>query len=187
MTIINFPVSYDVRISHQRRWRKQSCEVIALQAKAKPVPASETAMQMYYRASAIDESEPLKAIEIYQAAAKMDPKLTIAYTNEGNCHFRLHNPTEAQRLYELALSMNPNQPEALYNLGYLILERGDASASIPLFKRAVAADSRFADAWFNLAMALEQTGKTAALEWQRYLSLEPKGKWAEIARRHVAI
>ncbi len=36
-------------------------------------------------------------------------------------------------------------------------------------------------------MALEQTGKTAALEGQRYLSLEPVGTWAEIARRHVAI
>ncbi len=68
---------------------------------------------MYCRAYTIDETEPLKAIAIYQAATKLDPRLTIAYTNEGNCHFRLKNTTEAQRLYELALSMDPNQPEAL--------------------------------------------------------------------------
>lgn len=179
--IIPLPKSYDVRISHQRRRFKSACPVIPFAHK----PTSETAYEMYCRAERIDETEPAKAIPIYEQAIKLDPRLSIAYTNLGNCHFRLHSAALAEEWYRKALALDANQPEALYNLGYLTLERGQAPESIPLFRHALAADPKFADAWFNLAMALEQCGKPAKLEWQRYLSLEPAGSWSEIARRHL--
>jgi tetratricopeptide (TPR) repeat protein len=185
MTVIKFPVRYDVRISHQRRRFRSSCTVIQMPSKPAPTGAR-TAYDLYCQASEIDETEPDRAISMYQKATALDPSLAIAYTNEGNCHFRLHNPTEAERLYRKALELDANQPEALYNLGYLTLERGQSDDAIPLLRAAVTADRRFADAWFNLAMALEQSGKPAQLEWQRYISLEPKGHWTEIARRHLA-
>lgn len=123
---------------------------------------------------------------MYEQAISLDPRLSIAYTNMGNIHFRRRDIDKAAHYYQRALSLDSNQPEALYNLGYLELENGFPMAAIPLFRRSLAADPRFADAWFNLAMALEQIGAPATLQWQRYLSLEPNNsQWSEIARRHL--
>src|SRR5687767_7346104 len=97
--IIPLPKSYNVRISYQRRARKQACPVIPLA----PKPTSETAYELYCRASAIDETEPAKAIPIYEQAIKLDPRLSIAYTNLGNCHFRLYRAEKAEDLYRQAL------------------------------------------------------------------------------------
>lgn len=116
----------------------------------------------------------------------MDPSLAIAYTNLGNIAFRRRDIDTASSLYHKALELNSEQPEALYNLGYLELENGFALAAIPLFRRSLQSDPRFSDAWFNLAMALEQCGAPATLQWQRYLSLEPNNRhWSDIARRHL--
>jgi tetratricopeptide (TPR) repeat protein len=185
--IIPLPKSFNVRISHQRRRFKPACPVVDLaQRRLTTVPA-ETAYEMYLRASRIDDDEPAKAIPIYEQAIALDGRLSIAVTNLGNCHWKLHDYIKAEEMFSKALTIDPNQPEALYNLGYLTLERGQPAESIPLFRQAIAADPRFADAWFNLAMALKQTGKPARLEWQRYISLAPSDcRWVEIAKRHLA-
>jgi tetratricopeptide (TPR) repeat protein len=182
--IIPLPKSYNVRISHQRRRFKPACQVISLAAQR----PTETAYELYCRAERIDETDPAKAVPIYEQAIALDPNMAIAITNLGNCHFRLRSADKAEEHYHRVLAIDPNQPEALYNLGYLTLERGLAAESLPLFRRALAADPRFADAWFNYAMALEQCGKPAKLEWQRYLSVASANDahWVEIARRHLA-
>jgi tetratricopeptide (TPR) repeat protein len=185
--IIPLPKSYNVRISHQRRRFKPACPVVDLaQRRLTTVPA-ETAYEMYLRANRIDDDQPAKAIPIYEAAIALDGRLSIAITNLGNCYFRLHQSDKAEVMWRKTLDLDPNQPEALYNLGYLALERGLPTESIPLFRRSLTADPKFADAWFNYALALEQTGKPARLEWQRYLSLAPSDcRWVEIAKRHLA-
>lgn len=150
----------------------------------------QSAYSLYCEASQLDESASKadvdKALSMYEKAIELDPGLAIAYTNLGNIHFRRHDSAKARHFYDKALSLDSNQPEALYNLGYLELEGGFAMAAIRLFRRALSADPGFSDAWFNLAMALEQIGSPATLQWQRYLSLEPNNPhWSEIARRHL--
>ncbi|MCU0691063.1 MAG: tetratricopeptide repeat protein, partial [Polyangiaceae bacterium] len=90
-------------------------------------------------------------------------------------------------LYRRALDIDPKQAEAHYNLGYLMLERGDPSTAVTFFQAAIAADPSFADAHFNLAMAYEHLGnvQSARPYWRRYVELEPRGTWTEIARRHL--
>jgi Tfp pilus assembly protein PilF len=68
-----------------------------------------------------------------------------------------------------------------------MLERGDARAATAYFEQALLGDPRFADAHFNLAMAWEQLGERsrARPHWKKYLELEPKGAWAEVARDHI--
>lgn len=147
------------------------------------------AYELYMRASALDE-DPLTMTEaelMYRRALELDPYLAIAYTNLGNICFRKGEEPDAERLYKRALRIDPKQPEAQYNLGYVMLERGKAAEAIPFFLGAIASDSCFADAYFNLAMAYEGVGDAARARpcWQKYLSLEPTGTWAEIARRHL--
>ena len=58
----------------------------------------------------------------------------------------------------------------------------------PISKARVSMKSpAFADADFNLASTLEalKESKTARAHWQIHLELEPKGDWAEIARRFL--
>jgi tetratricopeptide (TPR) repeat protein len=150
---------------------------------------SRTAYELYLRASQLDES-PLtmdEAERLYTEAVKLDPWLSIAYTNLGNIHFRRHDAQGAEALYRKGLEIDPKQPEAQYNLGYVMLERGEPEVAIPYFLGAIASDPKFADAHFNLAMALEQVGDSARARpyWQKYVELEPKGTWTEIAKRHL--
>ncbi len=78
--------------------------------------------------------------------------------------------------------------EALYNLGYIASERGEHEEARRSFTSAVASDPAFADAHFNLAMTLEALGDrhAARSHWDTYLAIEPRGDWAEIARRHLS-
>ena len=147
------------------------------------------AYELYLKASQLDE-EPAtmnEAIALYEEAIKLDPWLSIAYTNLGNIAFRRQLIEQAEEHYRRALEVDKNQPEAQYNLGYLMLERGLPEISVEYFLGAIEADPQFSDAYFNLAMAYEQSGyqDKARPLWESYIALEPHGTWTEIARRHL--
>lgn len=129
-----------------------------------------------------------KAESAYRRAIELDPQLACAYTNLGNLRYRAGSAEDAQVLYQKALDLEPDQPEAHYNLGYLSYEEGESLEAVPMFERAIELDQDFGDAHFNLAMALEEVGKRASAKthFAAYLSLEPDGPWADIARRHLA-
>jgi len=148
-----------------------------------------TAYDIYVQASALDENPATydQAEELYQRAVRLDPSLSIAYTNLGNIRFRRGDEAGAESLYRRAIEVDPRQPEAHYNLGYVMLERGDARDAAAHFERALESDPRFADAHYNLAMAWERLGERsrARPHWKRYLELEPTGTWADVAREHL--
>lgn len=149
------------------------------------------AYELYAKASSLDESPSTmaEAERLYRRAIELDPDLAIAYTNLGNILFRRGDVHGAEKLYRKAIDVDDKQPEAHYNLGYVMLDRGQPRIAASHFERAIARDPRFADAHFNLAMAYEQIGERdkARTHWKRYLELEPKGTWAEIARKHLNI
>jgi tetratricopeptide (TPR) repeat protein len=128
-----------------------------------------------------------RAEAAYRRAITLDASLAHALTNLGNLRFRRGDASEADALYRRALAIDAAQPEAWYNLGFLAYERSDAQEAADLFGRAVASDPSFADAHFNLAMALEDVGRgrEAREHWTHYLALDPTGRWADIARRHL--
>jgi tetratricopeptide (TPR) repeat protein len=79
-------------------------------------------------------------------------------------------------------------PAAVHNdLGVALLESGDVSQLSKAgqeFQRALELDSGFAPAVFNLALSYERMGELAqaALQWKRYLDLDPKSDWAKEAQ-----
>lgn len=185
--LIHMPRRFDVRLPQSRlNRRKLRCAApVDIRPPTRGVLAVRQAWKLYTTAGEIDETDPDRAIVLYTRAIALDPHLSIALINRGNCWFRKHEPDKAKADYESALRLNPAQPEANYNIGYLILESGFAGDAIPYFKQAIACDPLFADAYFNLAMALEKVGLSAQAHWRRYVELEPKGTWTEIARRHI--
>jgi DNA-binding transcriptional MerR regulator len=151
--------------------------------------SAKTAYDLYIEATGLDEDATTydQAEELYSRAIRLDPTLSIAYTNLGNIRFRRGDEPGAEELYRRAIEIDPDQPEAHYNLGYVMLERGEAQQATAFFERALQGDPRFADAYFNLAMAWEQLGERARARphWKRYLELEPVGTWSDVAREHL--
>ena len=147
------------------------------------------AYEHYLEGCRFDEDEQTfdQAEQAYEKALSLDPTLSNALTNLGNLEYRRQQPEAAEQYYRQALGSDPEQPEALYNLGFLCFERDEVDEAIELFREALRSDPSFADAHFNLAMALEERGERAAAQthWQQYLTLEPSGSWADIAKNHL--
>ncbi len=161
----------------------------------KEMPAREptgelrTAYEWYLEGCRLDEGESTRAQaeEAYHRAIHLDPGLANAYTNLGNLRFRAGAIEDAKVLYEKAIEVDPDQPEAQYNMGYIWYEEGLLDQALDSFLRSVEIDPTFADAHFNLAMTLLRLrrGDEARAHWRRYLTIEPTGPWAEIARRRL--
>jgi tetratricopeptide (TPR) repeat protein len=148
-----------------------------------------SAYEWYLKGCALDENpETLTfAEEAYHKAIYLDPTLANAYTNLGNLLYRKGGAEDARVLYQKAIEVDEDQPEAHYNLGFLEFEARRFSEASVCFSKAVALDDTFADAHFNLAITLFRLGNTekAETQLQTYLSLEPSGPWADVARRRL--
>jgi len=165
-------------------------EVVRVLRPDRQDPARRRAAYEAYLEGARFDEEPAtfdRAESCYRRAIELDPSFGHALTNLGNLRFRRGALAEAESLYRRALAVDGQQPEALYNLGYLASERGEHEDARACFASAVLSDPAFSDAHFNLAMTLEALGDHAMAQqhWRTYLVLEPRGDWAEIARRHL--
>lgn len=148
-----------------------------------------SAYEWYLEGCRLDEDEDTLcyAEAAYYKAIHLDPTLSNAYTNLGNLLYRTGSILDARALYEKAIEVDPNQPEAHYNLGFLLFEEGNLLQARDQFNRAVNLDSTFADAHFNLAMAELRLGGSdqAKTHLNDYLSIEPSGPWADLARARL--
>ncbi|MCP4603605.1 MAG: tetratricopeptide repeat protein [Proteobacteria bacterium] len=148
-----------------------------------------TAYEWYLEGCQLDENEDTlsQAEEAYHRAIHLDPTLANAYTNLGNLLYRSGSNQDAKTLYQKAIEVDPAQAEAHYNLGFLEFEEGALDDAEARFTRAVELDSTFADAHFNVAITLYRLGKLelARHHLQLYLSIEPTGPWADIARKRL--
>jgi tetratricopeptide (TPR) repeat protein len=148
-----------------------------------------TAYEWYLEGCQMDEDEETldDAEHAYHQALMLDPTLATAYTNLGNLRYRRGATEDSRALYIKALEVDEAQPEAHYNLGFLDYESGALRDAEYHFKRAVELDDTFADAYFNLGMTLYRLGHERDAEqiWNAYLSMEPTGAWADIARQRL--
>ena len=73
------------------------------------------------------------------------------------------------------------------NLANVLEEDDRNEGALRHYKDALRIDPLFADAQLNLALLYEKLGlpRTARARWRRYLQLEPRGAWADIARKHL--
>jgi tetratricopeptide (TPR) repeat protein len=148
-----------------------------------------TAYEWYLEGCRFDEDEETLAVaeEAYHRAIHLDPSLANAYTNLGNLLYRTGCMEDARALYEKAIEVDKLQPEAHYNLGFFEFESGNMEKAESCFTRAVELDGTFADAHFNVAMTLFRLGhyERARYHLKHYLTIEPTGPWADIARRRL--
>jgi tetratricopeptide (TPR) repeat protein len=123
----------------------------------------------------IDEVFPRNGADLYERALQLDPSLSKAKVNLGNCHFRLGNRDVAEACWVQACEEGEHC--AFFNLGWLRQQEGRLDEAIALFMRTNDLDPSFPDAYYHLGLALEKIGKTARAKaaLRTYLKLEPRG------------
>ena len=65
-----------------------------------------------------------QAIEDFDKAIELNPKLTEAYYNRGNAYYGKKDYDKAIADYNKAIELNPNYAEAYYNRGVMYMNKG---------------------------------------------------------------
>jgi Tfp pilus assembly protein PilF len=110
---------------------------------------------------------------------------------EGVAAARANKPDEAIDKFTRALELNPNCAECNrdlaqihYGQGISLWDAGKITDAKKHFEAALKADPNQAESHYQLGLVLVNEGKLAAAadEFDRYLTLAPKGPNAELAR-----
>ena len=105
------------------------------------------------------------------------------------------DPESAIATLNRLVEHRPNDPEVLADLGMAYALRAEAadravdySQAIDYLSRALRISPKSQTATFNRALVYERVNRydEAATEWQRYLTLDPSGAWADEAKSQLA-
>ncbi|MGO9596482.1 MAG: tetratricopeptide repeat protein [Isosphaeraceae bacterium] len=115
--------------------------------------ALETAIQM-------EKSGHLKvAVEQYEKARQLDPKLTEVAHRLAVLHDRQGEFKQAAAEYKKAVEARPKDADLLNDQAYHYYQRGDWVLAEASLRKALAVNPKHERAWINLGMALAQQGK----------------------------
>lgn len=133
----------------------------------------------------------------YKQAIELDPTNASLHTNLGSAYAKMERVEEAQREFEIAAELDPaNAGAAFFNLGLLLHKSNQLTAAIEPLRKATEIDPNRALAFYLLGLCLYNNAevkmdggeiKTILLpgtreSFERYLALEPKGRFADDAR-----
>jgi len=152
------------------------------------VNSQNDAQALFLEAVEAEEAgQKIRAIQLYQQIAELDPNFAPAYINLGTIHFHLHEYAWAEQLYRRATEIDPTYVLAFFDLGNVLDELQRPNESITAYGQAVALAPNYADAHYNLALAYERKGewRSALKHWQAYIRLDTNGPWAEHAHSQI--
>jgi len=125
-------------------------------APAVALPA--TAEQWMQRAIALEDRDPVAAIDAYRRTLRLRPESTEAWINLGRVYAETGDATAAHDCFRSALEHDPEEATAYYNLGVLAQDAGTEADAIALYRRALELDPHLAEAHYNLATLFDQAG-----------------------------
>lgn len=114
--------------------------------------------QWLQRAAALEEREPVAAIDAYRRALRLHPECTEAWINLGRLHAEIADPDAARDCFRSALDLDAGDATPYYNLGVLAQDAGKEADAIALYRRALELDPQLAEAHYNLATLFDQSG-----------------------------
>jgi tetratricopeptide (TPR) repeat protein len=106
-----------------------------------------------------DPADPKLAMQYYDQALLIDPKLASAYNNRGNALKLDGQPDEALKAYSEAIGIAPEYPDPYNGRGSVFYERNDYDEAIANYTLALEADPEFATALVNRGYAYFVTQK----------------------------
>lgn len=100
-----------------------------------------------------------EAIESYQRALELDPRMAQAHANLVGSFGRTGEIDQAGEHYAAALALNPDLEELHNNWGVVRAASGDSAAAAAAFRKALEVNPNSARANANLGVALLESGK----------------------------
>ena len=91
----------------------------------------------------LDAGHVIDAAAFYRRALSVNPVYPIAYTNLGECYFRLGQLDSARTMLEIADGLNPNNAITINNLGLIQFKRGFYREAEHLWLRSASLDTGF--------------------------------------------
>ncbi len=130
-----------------------------------------------------------RAVQAYQEAVKLEPRLAEAYVRMGALYHEQNKLIDAQRCFRIALRRNPYHSRACFELGNVLDEVNCSEEAVRCYEKAVEIDPEFSDAYFNLAATAEKLGllDRAVRCWRAYLRFEPQSRHAPLARQRIKL
>jgi len=131
-----------------------------------------------------DASTYDEAIAAYREALVLEPDFADAHCNLGAVFYNRGERDDARRHFERCLRLDPAHVEAHFNLANVLEEEGCNEMALHHYRTGLLADPFYPDLHINLALMYEKLERSdqAGQHWRRYLQLEPKGSWSEVAR-----
>jgi tetratricopeptide (TPR) repeat protein len=128
------------------------------------------------------------AIGRFEESIKLDPGLIDASYNLAIAYQRLAFHERAASILRDLVSVAPENVAYRYALGAALLGAGDLEEAEKAFLAVLAAEPLDRKSIFSLAVVLEKRGavEQARERFRQYLSLDPRGEWADSARAHLA-
>jgi tetratricopeptide (TPR) repeat protein len=155
---------------------------------SKPDPSSEAARLNNLGAAYMNQQLFEKGLKAFQEAAAVDPKLQIAFLNQGIALLNLARIDPAKTLLEAAGKNDPRDPHAWFSLGLLYKNSDNPQGSVDAFRHVTEIDPNDADSWYFLGAASAQLKQypQAIDAFQHALKLNPLHASAEfgIARAY---
>jgi tetratricopeptide (TPR) repeat protein len=131
--------------------------------------------QVYYNRGLIysKQGKYQRAIEDYDEAIRLDPKLGIAYFGRGNTYSKLHHYRQAIKDFSEAIRIDPNYIGAYNNRGICYGELGCQTLSIKDYSEIIRIDPKNARAYNNRGVIYDILGQKdrALTDWRKACEL----------------
>jgi hypothetical protein len=124
-----------------------------------PTPvASLTSDEWFEHAVALEDENPVAAMDAYRRALQLCPDCTETLVNLGRLCAENGDPAGAADCFREALRLDPRDATAHYNLGVVAQDQGDNDLAITLYEKALELDAGLAEAHYNLATLFDRCG-----------------------------
>ncbi|MEM2870729.1 MAG: tetratricopeptide repeat protein [Thermoplasmata archaeon] len=116
-----------------------------------------------------------RALERFERALELDPRLEPIWTNRGTALLRAGSVPDAIRSYNRALQLNDAYLAAWINEGHALIDSGDPEGALKCLERALALNPSSELAWSERGVALRRLGRSREAEesFGRALTLNP--------------
>ncbi len=121
-----------------------------------------------------------EAIQEFQAALEVNPRLVTAHVNLIALYGLLNQPDKSEQHFRAAVELDPGWVESYYNYGLFLAQHSRKTEAADLFQKAVEINPDYPEAHVQLGLLLDETGRSAeaSAHYRRALQVNPDNRQA---------
>jgi tetratricopeptide (TPR) repeat protein len=118
-------------------------------------------------------NNPLKAIDFFSKAIRINPNFAPCYSNRGNALKELGRYSEAIISYDKAISLQADDAYTYSNRGVVLQELGRTEEALASYDKAISLNPNSAESYSNRGVVLQELGRTeeALASYEKAISL----------------